>query len=161
MKQTQVAVLRSRMADLEEFEAFLAGLSIETSTRRFFAPTNRMPRSNARLLLTNDEKRGAFLAWHRGRVVAHACWATVAPGAAEIALVVADAVQRRGLGTRLAQLLLGDLCRAGLDRLEMVVEPGNRGVINLITRSWPDAQPRWEDGLLTYVASTDAEAAAA
>jgi GNAT superfamily N-acetyltransferase len=153
MKQTQAAVRRSRPADLEGFESFLAGLSIETSTRRFFAPTNRMPRNHARLLLANDRTRGSFLALDGEAVIAHGCWAAVAPAAAEMALVVGDDVQRRGVGRALTRALLRDMSDAGMHRMEMVVEPENRDVVALISRSWPDARPRSEDGLLTFVTS--------
>jgi GNAT superfamily N-acetyltransferase len=154
MTQTHVAVRRSRPVDLEGFEAFVAGLSTETSTRRFFAPTARLPRSNARLLLTNDRRRGAFLATQGDRVVAHGCWAAVAPDAAEMALVVGDAAQRRGVGRKLTRALMRDMLDAGIRRMEMVVEPDNRAVVGLITRTWPDARPRSEDGLLTFAAPT-------
>jgi ribosomal protein S18 acetylase RimI-like enzyme len=154
MEQTHVAVRRSRAADLEAFEAFVAGLSTETSTRRFFAPTTRLPRGNARILLTNDRRRGAFLATHGDRVVAHGCWAAVGPDAAEIALVVGDAAQRRGLGKMLTRALMRDMLDAGIRRMEMVVEPDNRAVVGLIARGWPDARPRSEDGLLTFSTPT-------
>jgi len=161
MKQTHLAVRRSRAADLEDFEAFVAGLSIETSTRRFFAPTNRLPRSNARLLLDNSRTRGAFLAMEGDGVIAHGCWAAVSPEAAEMAMVVGDRAQRRGVGRRLARVLLRDMADAGFRRMEMVVEPDNRAVVALITRAWPDARPRLQDGLLTYVTPTVDEWAAA
>ena len=161
MEQTHAAVRRSRPADLEGFEAFVAGLSIETSTRRFFTPTNRLPRSSSRLLLLNDPKRGAFLAALGDRVVAHGCWVAVSPDAAELAMVVSDRHQRRGVGRRLMLALLRDMSDAGMRQMEMVVEPGNRAVVELITRAWPDAQPRLEDGLFTFVTSTVREAAGA
>ena len=154
MEQTHVAVRRSRAADLEAFEAFVAGLSTETSTRRFFAPTTRLPRSSSRLLLTNDPRRGAFVAVQGDRVLAHGCWAAVSHDAAEMALVVGDAAQRHGLGRRLTRALLQDLRDAGIRRMEMVVEPDNRRVVRLIARTWPDARPRSEDGLLTFATPT-------
>ncbi len=161
MEQTHVAVRRSRPADLEGFEAFVAGLSIETSTRRFFTPTNRLPRSSSRLLLVNDRKRGAFVATLGNRVIAHGCWAAVSPEAAELAVVVSDRSQRRGIGARLMRALLRDMADAGMRQMEMVVEPANRVVVGVITRTWPDARPRLEDGLFTFVTSTVAETAGA
>ena len=94
-------------------------------------------------------------------MIAHGCWAAVSPEAAEMAMVVGDRAQRRGVGRRLARVLLRDMADAGFRRMEMVVEPGNRAVVALITRSWPDARPRLQDGLLTYVTSTVDEWAAA
>jgi GNAT superfamily N-acetyltransferase len=159
MEQTHVAVRRSRPADLDGFQAFVAGLSTETSTRRFFTPTNRLPRSSSRLLLVNDRKRGAFVATLGNRVIAHGCWAAVSPEAAELAVVVSDRSQRRGIGARLVRALLRDMADAGMRQMEMVVEPGNRMVVGLIARTWPDVRPRLEDGLYTFVTSTVAEPA--
>ena len=161
MEQTHVAVRRTRPADLDGFEAFVAGLSTETSTRRFFTPTNRLPRSSSRLLLVNDRKRGAFVATLGNRVIAHGCWAAVSPDAAEMAVVVGDRHQLRGVGRRLVGALLRDMAVAGMRQMEMVVEPGNRRIVGLITRVWPDARPRLEDGLFTFVTSTVAETAGA
>jgi GNAT superfamily N-acetyltransferase len=152
MEQTQVAVRRSRTADLEGFDAFVAGLSVETSTRRFFTPTPRLGRRQARLLLANDRTRGAFLAEEGPRVVGHGCWVAVGPTTAELAMVVADGAQRHGLGRRLMRAVARDLSEAGHDMLEMVVQPDNRAIITLINRAWPTARPRTEDGLLTFVA---------
>jgi len=151
MRQTQVTVRRTRAADLEAFEAFVAGLSVETSTKRFFVPTSRLPRPHARLLLANDHRRGSFVAAVGGCVVAHGCWVAVTPEVAEMALVVADTAQRRGVGRRLVRALLRDMQDAGIRDMEMVVEPGNRTVVDLIHRSWPDSTPRTEDGLLMFV----------
>ena len=161
MKQTQVAVRRSRPADLESFDAFLAGLSVETSTRRFFTPTTRLSRHQARLLLDNDRTRGAWLAVQGPAVVAHGCWVALSPDTAELAMVVADRCQRHGIGRRLMRELLRDMCEVGVDRMEMVVQPDNRGTIDLFLRGWPDARPRLDDGLLMFVASVAGEGSAA
>jgi len=157
MRQTQVVVRRSRATDLEAFEAFVAGLSVDTSTKRFFAPTTRLPRSNARTLITNSYTRGSFLAVDGERVVAHGCWAAVSDDTAEMAMVVTDRAQRRGIGDRLTQVLLRDLRDAGIRCMEMVAEPGNRAVVDLIRRSWPGATARTEDGLLTFATPVVAE----
>ena len=161
MEQTQVAVRRSRTDDLEGFETFVAGLSVETSTRRFFTPTTRLPSSSARLLIANDPTRGSFLAWHGERVLAHGCWAAVSPQTAEMALVVGDGAQRHGIGRQLTRALLRDLRDAGYRRMEMVVEPDNRAVLDLIVRSWPDSRLRSEDGLLTFVTPVPVQRSAA
>lgn len=161
MEQTQVTVRRSRAEDLAAFEAFVAGLSVETSTRRFFAPTTRLPSGNARLLIANDPTRGAFLAWEGDRVIAHGCWAAVSLRAAEMALVVGDGAQRRGVGRQLTRALLNDMRDAGYRQMEMVVEPGNRAVVDLIARSWPQSRPRWQEGLLTFATPVAAQRSAA
>jgi GNAT superfamily N-acetyltransferase len=154
-------VRRARATDLEGFDAFLAGLSVETSTRRFFTPTTKLCRRQARLLLDNDGTRGAWLAVKGRTVVAHGCWVALSPGTAEVAMVVADECQRHGIGRRLMRELLRDMGEVGMDRMEMVVQPDNRGTVDLITRSWPQAKARSEDGLLTFVTPLKAESSAA
>ena len=161
MEQTHVSVRRSRTDDLEGFETFVAGLSVETSTRRFFTPTNRLPSRSARLLIANDPTRGSFLVWEGERVIAHGCWAAVSPQAAEMALVVGDGAQRHGIGRELTRVLLRDLRDAGYRQMEMVVEPDNRAVVDLIMRSWPDSRPRSNEGLLTFVTPVPAQRSAA
>jgi ribosomal protein S18 acetylase RimI-like enzyme len=161
MKQTQAVVRRARATDLEGFDAFLAGLSVETSTRRFFTPTTKLPRRQARQLLDNDRTRGAWVAVEGSTVVAHGCWVALSPDTAELAMVVADGCQRHGLGRRLMRELLRDMAGLGMDRMEMVVQPDNRDVVGLISRAWPDARPRSEDGLLTFVTTLRADAGVA
>lgn len=157
MKQTQAFVRRARATDLEGFDAFLAGLSVETSTRRFFTPMTKLSRRQARLLLDNDQTRGAWVAVDGPTLIAHGCWVALSPDTAELALVVADGCQRLGIGRRLMRELLRDMGGVGVDRMEMVVQPDNRATVDLITRSWPQARARTEDGLLTFVTPLGAD----
>jgi GNAT superfamily N-acetyltransferase len=161
MEQTQVEVRRSRAADLEGFQSFLAGLSVETSTRRFFTPTTKLSCQQARLMLDNGPTRGAWIAVEGQAVVGHGCWVGLTPDTAELAMVVADGCQRRGVGRGLMRALLRDMCGVGLERMEMVVQPDNRGIVDLITRAWPQAHMRREHGVLTFVAPVGAGASVA
>jgi GNAT superfamily N-acetyltransferase len=157
----EAVVRRARATDLEGFDCFLAGLSVETSTRRFFTPTAKLSRRQARLLLDNDATRGAWLAVTGEAVVAHACWVALAPDTAELAMVVADGCQRHGIGRRLMRSLLEELGGIGMSRMEMVVQPDNRRIVDLIARAWPDARARSEDGVLTFVTPLSTEGTAA
>jgi hypothetical protein len=53
------------------------------------------------------------------------------------------------------------MCGVGLERMEMVVQPDNRAVVDLISRAWPEARRRSENGLLTFVMGLAPEGAAA
>lgn len=59
-------------------------------------------------------------------------WNRQGPGdEAELAVLVADRAQRRGIGSLLVRRLLADARQAGLDRLTAFVKPENREMIEL------------------------------
>ena len=115
---------RARPGDLEAFTAFVAGLSPTTSYRRFFTGVSHLPTAYATRLLRSGATSGAWLAWVGDVVVGHGFWAAVGPDTAELALVVADRAQGRGVGRALTTAALGDATAAGMRQLELVVAAG-------------------------------------
>lgn len=167
MKQTHVpdsvvrpSLRRATAGDLDAFGEFLAGLSTETSTRRFFTPTGRLPTARALTMLRSDRDRGAWLALLDGELVGHACWALVGPRTAEVGLVVADRLHGHGIGTALGEAAIRDAVASGVGSLEMLVQGDNRRVLRLIAKRWPDRSLRAEDGVLVARASLLEDAAA-
>jgi ribosomal protein S18 acetylase RimI-like enzyme len=153
MKQTQheartTTLRRARHDDLEAFGAFVAGLSSTTSYRRFFTAVSRLPTAHATRLLRSGATSGAWLAWERDAVVGHGFWAAVRPDTAELALVVADCAQGRGVGRALTTASLRDATAAGIRHLELVVQRDNRLVADLVARRWPHRRAGVRDGLL-------------
>ena len=57
----------------------------------------------------------------------------------EIGLVVADASQRRGIGSALLRVLLARAFARGAGTVVMEVLPGNKDVLAMIARRWPAA----------------------
>src|SRR4051794_37465960 len=96
--------------DKAELQAGLRKLSLETIHKRFFSAKPRFSQAELRYLTEIDGVNHLALgavSVHTGHIVAVARAVRLAdePDAAEWAIVVADPLQGKGLGTRLAQLL--------------------------------------------------------
>jgi hypothetical protein len=89
-------------ADRSALRTFLEGLSGPTTFRRFLGPGFPVSDPMLDLLLATRLPGTAMAATDGTRIVGHAAWNPVPsiPGRAELALVVADDWQRRGMGTR-------------------------------------------------------------
>jgi acetyltransferase len=113
-------VVRSaKRADGEAVQQFVRELSPLARRRRFFGALSELsPAQVDRLTGARNPRDLSLVALsaHAGepRIVAMAQYATDDPGAAEFAVVVADAWQRQGLGARLLELLLGRAAEAGV-----------------------------------------------
>jgi GNAT superfamily N-acetyltransferase len=132
---------------------FLAGLSLESSYRRFFTGLGRIPdRFVRRLVEVDHERREALVAVAGGAVVALADYALLAdcPGAAEIGVVVADGWQRRGLGPHLVGTLLAVAQARGVTQVRAHTLAENARVARLLRRRWPTARPELEDSQLIW-----------
>lgn len=115
---------RVRAGDAERVQQFVRGLSARARLERFLAPVNEL---SARQLERIVSGSGLSLAAFddEGRIVALAEYACEGEARAEIAIVVADEWQRRGLGERLLAALLERARRAGIARLDGVTRTGN------------------------------------
>jgi len=148
--------------DVDEVSRFLGALSPASAFARFFSPLGHPSPTLVRTLVQTGPTRGAWLATTPGgpqgtgaqQVVGHASWAATGR-TAEISVVVADRVQRMGLGRALVQQLLQDLSRTPVDRLAMDVLATNRVVIAMIGRRWPAARPVRDGTALTYLVQLD------
>jgi GNAT superfamily N-acetyltransferase len=129
--------------DLAALGEFFAALSPRTRYLRFFGPvtpSTALLRQLCGLPGTID----AVVAVRGGIIVGHAMAAdrTDPRGArvADIAVVVADAWQGRGLGAALMRALVTRAQARGVTLMEMDVLNGNRRVIDMITSHWPAAR---------------------
>jgi RimJ/RimL family protein N-acetyltransferase len=137
---TPVFVRAIRPADAERLIAFHARLSEHTTYQRFFTVMKRLPPDWARTLADVDYvKRLALVAEVETQggleLVAVARYeVTARADTAEVAFVVQDGWQNKGLGT----LLLHDLLRAaqarGIHRFAAYVLAANRRMLDLISR---------------------------
>jgi RimJ/RimL family protein N-acetyltransferase len=76
---------------------------------------------------------------------------TVTPdGVAELAVVVADAWQRNGIGPRLVRSLLDHAEARGLREARFTVLAGNLPANRLAARVWPHAAPVMDHGVYEY-----------
>jgi RimJ/RimL family protein N-acetyltransferase len=79
---------------------------------------------------------------------------STAPGnerSADLAVVVADAWQRCGIGPRLIQGLLDIGSRHGLREVRFTILAGNLPAARLAARLWPGARPTIDQGVYEYV----------
>ena len=123
-------------------------LSAESVYRRFFSPVAR-PEQFTRLVLREDSHdRAAVAAVADGELVGVAQYSR-RPGArlADMAIVVADAWQRQGLGTRLVAALEVRAREAGIERFAVDVQGDNHGAQRLLRRVAPDLRLAFSGGV--------------
>jgi GNAT superfamily N-acetyltransferase len=149
-----VEIRPARMDDEERIRCFLAGLSARTQTQRFFTAVNRPSATMVRTLLAVDERRDALLAVRGELLVGHAMSYRGEGMDVEIAVVVGDEWQGRGLGSRLVRGLLGRASAGGARTLGMDVLGDNRKVLAMIRRAWPEATMKVSSGTVQVAATT-------
>ena len=141
--------LQLRPAGPEDFallDGLLRGLSPDSAYLRFQAGLGTPTAALVRALLPAE---GALLGFVGGEVVAHGLWVR-AGKAAEIALVVADAHQRSGIGTALARALIEDATARGVTRIEAFSGAGNAAVARMVARQAPRALRVLDGATVTY-----------
>ncbi|GAA1124523.1 GNAT family N-acetyltransferase [Nocardioides aquiterrae] len=137
-------------ADVAHVDALLRGLSADSAYLRFQTGIGTPSPKLVRALLP---EQGALLGFVDGEVAAHGLW--VRSGrAAEIALVVADAHQRRGIGTAVAEALIADAAAHGIARIEAFSGAGNGAVARMVGRQAPHALRVLDGSSVTYTFST-------
>jgi hypothetical protein len=130
----------------------LTGLTDLSRYFRFQTAIGTPPRA-ALLLRMLCPTGAAFVATRRDAIVGHAMWAW-APGAAtaELAAVIAEDEQRRGLGIRMLSVAAADAIAAGATHFLFVVSAANERSIRMVRRRWPDATVERDGALLSFVA---------
>src|SRR5581483_2911545 len=123
-------------ADADALVAFFAGLSAESLGNRFHGARRVDPALVEPFLDPDWAERGALVgtvgADGGERVVALADYTRLRdPGSAEVAFVVADELQRRGLGTRLLEQLAARAAAAGIEGFVAEVMAGNRPMLDV------------------------------
>ena len=139
-------------ADETLLMALHSRLSQQTAYQRFFTLMGRLPLDWAHYLANVDyQRRLALVAVDPGTsdLVAVARYETIADAqTAEVAFVVQDSWQNRGLGTS----LFGELLRAagmnGIERFRAWVLADNRRMLDLITRFGTIEQQRMEQSVV-------------
>jgi RimJ/RimL family protein N-acetyltransferase len=136
-----------RPEDQDRLIAFYDRLSRHTAYQRFFTVMKRLPPDWARLLANVDyERRLALLAEHgppeAPELVGVARYEpTDQADTAEIAFVIQDGWQNRGLGTRMLDALLAAAEARGIRRFRAYVLASNMRMIDLLVR-FTDVQER-------------------
>jgi ribosomal protein S18 acetylase RimI-like enzyme len=96
--------------------------------------------------------RGSGGIGFREVIVGHVMWAW-APGeaTAELAAVISEPEQRRGLGIRMLSTAAGDAIAAGAEWFLFVVGATNDPSIRMVRRRWPEATVERDGTVLNFV----------
>lgn len=154
VNQTQMCtpiVRRAGEPDADELARMLTGLTDLSLYFRFQTAIGRPPRP-ALLLRLLRPTGTAYVATRDDTIVGHSMWAW-APGdsTAELAAIISEPEQRRGLGTRMLSIAAADAIAAGATRFLFVVSAANDVTIRLIRRRWPDVTVERDGTLLNFV----------
>ena len=145
-----------RTDDKELLVSFYDRVSDESKYLRFFAPMPRLSeRDVARFSTVDHHERVAFVLTVAGRMIAVGRYDTVSPGEAEVAFLVEDQHQGRGI----AQLLLEHLAQAGrengVDRFVAEVLPENVKMIQVFRDAGYRIEGGYDEGVLRLVFPID------
>lgn len=138
--------------DRAALAGLLSGLSPDSAYARFqTALGSGPPPMLVDALLPDGMRGGALLAWDGDRLVAHGVWVRVGPSqVAEVALVVTDSHQRRGIGTGLAERLIAAAGARGIERIEVFSHTGNRAVSRMVARRAPAPERAWDGATVSH-----------
>ena len=128
---------------------FYRRLSLETVYRRFMSPVVPPAENLVRRLMNVDHCRHeALIALDSEGVAGVARYAPYGSGRSEVAIVVADAWHREGLGTLLMRRL-GHIARArGIEGFHATLLAENRGAQAFLRSFSPETTFRFVDGII-------------
>src|SRR6478672_13409886 len=135
--------------DRELLVDFYARVSDQSKYYRFFSPMPELSdRDLDRFTQVDHRDRVAMILLVAGHMIAVGRYDTIRPGYAEVAFLVEDAHQGRGIG----QLLLEHLAQAGRERGvdEFVAEvlPDNRRMIQVFREPGYVVKGGWDEGVM-------------
>jgi GNAT superfamily N-acetyltransferase len=164
VNQTQVGCPRIRTAgepDADGLATMLTQMADHSLYFRFQTAVGRPPRPSLleRLLCPTG---GAWVATCEDSIVGHAMWAWVANSAeptAELAVVISESEQRRGLGVRMLAVAAAHAHEAGAQQFLFVVSAANDRVTRMVRRRWPTAPVERDGPLLNFVVPAEAAVA--
>ena len=143
MPLPELVVRAVQAEDVDGLARAFTRLSPDTVYRRFFTLMPGPPPELLRnLAVVDHDTREGLVVLDGDEIVALASWDRPAPHAreAEIAVLVEDAWQHRGLGRALVRMLAGRARRRGIDTFTATVLSDNRAAVHLAATS---GTPRW------------------
>jgi GNAT superfamily N-acetyltransferase len=150
---TALTVRPIEITDVERLARMFERLSPESVRFRFFSPVPRLPQAVlVRLADVDHCRREALVALDNEEIVAVAGYSEVTGAdrsgacAAEIALAVEDAWQRRGVGRELVRRLGALAVEHGYDAFVARIRPDNRAALGLMRKLAPGANVKFVGG---------------
>jgi GNAT superfamily N-acetyltransferase len=152
---TTTSVARTRYAgvqDVDQVTAMHLRCSAETLHRRFHVP---LPHVSTRLVRRLVAPSGGWsvLAELCGEVVGLACAGPLSGTELEVGLLVEDAHQGTGVGTRMLRQVAAEAGERGYRTLLLLAQPDNDSVLRTVRRAGLDGVSTWNDGLLEVTAA--------
>jgi acetate---CoA ligase (ADP-forming) len=139
----------STPVDFDDIQAFYDGLSDQSRYFRFhgYGRTDTVARAEAE---ASGVDRLALIGRHDGRVVAAASYDGLRePGVAEVAVAVADDLQRRGIGMRMLEQLAAIGADRGIHRFVAEVVADNRPMLGVFDHAGFAVRREGSDGEVT------------
>jgi GNAT superfamily N-acetyltransferase len=145
-----VRIARLEPSDGQALRRFFFRLSPESLYRRFLTPISRPEQARPERLLDVDHRyRVALVAVVDGEIVGVARYVMHADDkVAEMAVVVADAWQRRGIASRLLSALAEAARTAGIDGFAVTMHADNYPMLRLVRQMRPAGRLALSDGVL-------------
>jgi RimJ/RimL family protein N-acetyltransferase len=133
----------------EEAVAGLFGrMSSQSLYRRFFSPVLRVEQFTRLVLRIDGHERAAVAAIADGEVVGVAQYSRVSRASrADLAIMVADAWQRQGLGTRMVAALAVRAAAEGIEAFTVDVQGDNHAAMRLLHRMAPGTRLAFSGGV--------------
>ena len=127
---TEISIRVATPSDSEKLRAMLSRTSTESIYRRFHLPYPEVPQWMVALMLDADHHEEALVAVTEGKVVGHAMYARLADGTeAEIAIIVEDGWQSKGVGNSLLSELARRARLRGVETFTAEVLATNRPML--------------------------------
>ncbi len=145
------SLVRTREAttgDVGALHALYDSCSPDTIERRFHVPLRRVGERRVRELIAPAAGWSIVVEQQRGEVVGHACAAPLSPTRVEIGLLVDDAFQGTGVGTRLMRDLASSATRRGYRSMVCVVAADDEAVQRTVRRAGLVGVVSEDDGLV-------------
>jgi GNAT superfamily N-acetyltransferase len=145
--ETRVSIRVATHLDGEGLRGMFSRSSAETIHRRFHTPFPQVPEWMLALMLDADRTDKEFLvAVADGKVVGHAMYAMLGGGEAEMAIVVEEGWQSKGVGKALLRELAADAGRRGVQTFVGSVLTDNRPMLGLIGAMFAGSRRAFDDG---------------
>lgn len=153
----KVRIRRATTDDTSSLVRLFGRLGPETIQRRFFAVRKSWP-PEVFQSLAGGGNRFALVAEQEGEIVGLAECIGEGSGTAEVAVLVEDRCQGRGLGRALLRSLLAAAAASGVRRFVGYVLCGNRTMIRLLERATRILGRRSSDGVDVIIFTAKAAA---
>lgn len=138
-----------RRADRDEVSEFYDGLTDETLYMRFFSPSaDLLAKSIDKILATDYREHVGLLALMGGHIIGIGTYDSVGRAEAEIAFIVADDQQGRGLGSVLLEHLAAIARENGIYRFKAEVLSGNKKMLATFEAAGYTPSQELEEGIV-------------